>query len=118
VVSRPFHLARANPSIGARRDGDQILATLLHDDQRNAGWLVGVTLNRRGVHAVGGERLQQQVAEGILADAANQAHQAAEARGRHGLIGAFATGKGAEPVAEYRLRRPRQARYGYHQVRV
>ena len=118
AVSGPLDLARADPSIGARRYGDQVLTALFDQDERDAGWLVGVSVYGRGVHPVGGERLQQQIAKRVLADAADHTHRAAEARGGDGLIGAFAARERAQPVAEYRLRRPRQARNGYHQVRV
>src|SRR5207302_8175012 len=106
------------PRVGARRDGDHVLAVRADKDQCGAGRGCVIRLDTGRVHAVGSEILDESWTKIIAAHTTHQGDLATEASRSDRLVCALATRVAAEPLAENRLAGPGQAWHRQNEIDV
>ena len=108
----------AELGVGARGDGDLVLARVVDHDQRDPGRAALEPPDPGDVDPLGLEQRQRLLAEVVVADGGHHPHARAEARRRHGLVGALAAAVALERPARHRLARARERRRGDDEIDV
>ena len=96
---RPFDVGWGKAGVGAGCDDDAVLPGVIHQDGGDARAGVPIREEVRAIDAVRHQGLAQGAAEIIPPDPAEHTHPRAQPGRGHGLIRAFAAGRGEKPVA-------------------
>ena len=99
-ISGLRHVSREQFGIRSRSNGDAVLTVPGNEDQRHARRAGGVSKNVVHVDSLGNESGHGFFSKDVPADAGDERHRAARARGAHGLVGAFAAGGAGKFTAE------------------
>ncbi len=114
----PVDVLRSQPMIGPRRNADQVLAMIVHEDQGHARRDPFDDPDMTDVDPLAPIELQRLAAQFIIADGRDEDDLGARTAGRDRLVSPLAAGRRRERAAQDRLPRRRQPRHPHGHVRV